>query len=72
MTGLLLAVFSGLADVLGVGSHPPIVNVQRPFLGTIQVVGMIGGFLIASAGVIIFALLGSEGPDEGEDGGEEA
>ena len=66
MTGLVIATASGLADVLGFGSHPPDVG-QRPFLGTLQAIGLIGGFLIASAGVIIFAMMGDPAsPDDPE------
>ena len=61
MTGLVIATASGLADVLGFGTHPPGVD-QRPFLGTLQAIGLIGGFLLASVGVIIFALMGDPAP----------
>ncbi len=63
MTGLVIAAASGLADVLGYGSHPPGPE-SRPFLGTWQATGLIGGFLIASIGVIIFALMGHPGPPD--------
>jgi hypothetical protein len=68
MTGLVIAVASGLSDILGFGSHPPIPPVQRPFLGSWQTAGLIGGFVLASFGLIIFVLLGPNGPDDG--GGE--
>src|SRR5688572_30421532 len=58
MTGLVIAVAAGLADVLGFGSHPVGIEGQRPLLGTIQAFGLIGGFIIASIGVLIFALMG--------------
>jgi hypothetical protein len=57
MTGLVIATASGMADVLGFGSHPSGI-LQRPFLGTWQTVGLVGGFLIASLGILIFALMG--------------
>ena len=63
MTGLVIATASGLADVLGFGTHPPSAE-QRPFLGTLQAAGLIGGFLIASAGVLIFAMLGDSDPPD--------
>ena len=62
MTGLVIATAAGLADILGFGSHPPIPPIQRPLLGHWQTAGMIGGFAIASAGLIIFVLLGSDEP----------
>lgn len=69
MTGLVIAVASGLTDILGFGSHPPIPPVQRPFLGSWQTAGLIGGFVLASFGLIIFVLLGPNGP--GSDDGTE-
>src|SRR5581483_6111960 len=71
MTGLVIATASGLADVLGFGSPPPGPE-HRPFLGTLQAAGLIGGFLIASAGVIIFALMGDAAPpdDSGDHSGD--
>jgi hypothetical protein len=67
MTGLVLATAAGLADVLGYGSHPIGVEAQKPFLGNWQATGLIGGFVVASIGVIIFAVMGHpEPPDESE------
>src|SRR5579863_10069570 len=54
LTGLLIAIASGLADVLGYGSNPPGPN-SRPMLGPYKMAGLIGGFLIAAVGVLIFA-----------------
>jgi hypothetical protein len=42
--------------------------VQRPFLGSWQTAGLIGGFVLASFGLIIFVLLGPNAPDD--EGGE--
>ncbi len=65
MTGLVVAIASGLADVLGYGSHAP--PEQRPFIGPWQAAGLIGGFLVASIGILIFALMGPDiPPDNGE------
>lgn len=66
LTGLLIATASGLADVLGFGSHPPGPN-QRPLLGPLQVAGMIGGFVIASIGVVMFAVMGHSEPPSNPD-----
>ncbi len=63
MTGLVISVAAGLADVLGYGSHPPGPD-QRPFLGTWQATGLIGGFVIASLGILIFVLMGHAGPPD--------
>lgn len=63
MTGLLVAVAAGLADVLGFGSHPPTQD-SRPLLGRLQALALVGGLIIASSGVVIFALFGPTPPDE--------
>jgi hypothetical protein len=62
MTGLLFSAAAGLADVLGFGSHAP-TKTQRPLLGNWQAVAFIAGFLIASAGIVIFVLFGPEQPE---------
>ena len=59
MTGLVIAIAAGLADVLGYGSNPPGPD-QRPILGPLQTAGLLGGFVVASIGVILFAILGDE------------
>ncbi len=63
MTGIVLATAIGLADVLGFGSNSPLIG-QRPTLGPWQTGGMIGSFIIASLGVLIFVLLGENAPDD--------
>ncbi len=60
LTGLLGAAAAGLADVLGYGSNPPLPG-QRPILGPYQALGLVGGFVIAALGVLLFALMGSSG-----------
>jgi hypothetical protein len=61
MTGLLIAAAAGLADVLGFGSHG-LNPGERPLLGRLQALAFVGGILLASSGVIIFALLGPSQP----------
>jgi len=63
MTGLVIAAASGLADVLGFGTHQPGVTAPRAYLGPVQALGVVGGFLIASLGVVIFALMGNSDDD---------
>lgn len=58
MTGLLIAAAAGLADVLGFGTHIS-AEYERPLLGRLQALFFIGGILLASSGVVIFALFGS-------------
>ncbi len=64
LTGLVIAAAAGLADVFGFGSHPP-TPTTRPLLGELQAMAFVGGFLVASAGVVIYALFGP--PAEPED-----
>lgn len=58
LTGLLVAAAAGLADVLGFGTHIPAENYDRPLLGQLQALFFIGGILLASSGVLIYALFG--------------
>ncbi len=67
-TGLLFAAISALGDLLGFGSHPPGIT-DGPFLGYWQAAGLVGGFVVASVGVVLFALLG---PPEDKGGGDGA
>lgn len=64
LTGLLIAAAAGLADVLGFGSHT-VTPTTRPLLGDLQAAAFIGGFLVASSGVVVFALFGPPPPDDG-------
>ena len=67
MTGLVIATATSLADVLGYGSHPIGLPGSRPTLGQWKAAGLVGGFLIASIGVIIFALMGQPGQPDSTD-----
>ncbi len=50
-TGYVIALFTGLADVLGLGSHP----LPRPFFGPLQSVGVqIGEFVIGLGILMMF------------------
>lgn len=57
-TGLLFSLLSGFADILGFGSHG---SSEGFFLGRGQAVGLVGGFLFASIGLLIYALGGPLG-----------
>ncbi|HML20382.1 MAG TPA: hypothetical protein PKD09_01960 [Aggregatilinea sp.] len=63
LTGLLFAAAAGLADVLGFGSHMPTAT-TRPLLGTWQAIAFIGGFLIASSGIVLYTLMGPSRSDD--------
>ena len=70
LTGLVIAAAAGLADVLGFGSHPPTPE-TRPLLGTLQALVFVGGFLVSSSGVVIYALFGPRAEPEDESGEEQ-
>lgn len=57
LTGLLFAAMAGLSDVLGFGSH--VIGSQSGTLfGALQAFGIIGSFVIASIGVLMYAVTG--------------
>jgi uncharacterized membrane protein len=61
MTGLLFAAMAGFADVLGFGSNIRPQSADA-VLGPLQALGVIGGLLIASIGVLLYAVSGN--PDD--------
>jgi len=63
LTGIIFSGMAGLADILGFGSHPRTADSDILF-GAWQAAGMIGGFFIASIGVLIYALTGNPDDDE--------
>ncbi len=58
LTGLLFAVMSGTADIVGFGSHGTNTTTQ-PLFGMLQAIGIIGSFIIAALGVLIYAVSGN-------------
>jgi len=66
LTGLLIAAAGGLADALGFGSHP-ITEDTRPLLGNLQAITFVGGILLASLGVVIYAWFGPAPHDDADD-----
>jgi hypothetical protein len=62
LTGLVLAGMAGLADFLGFGSHAPAVT--QPVFGCWQTIAIVIGFLIASLGVLIYAVTGAPPHDD--------
>lgn len=59
LTGLVFALLAGLADVLGFGSHFRTVEQDVYLIGPLQAAGVIGSFLLASMGVLIYAIAGN-------------
>lgn len=55
LTGLLACYVSGIADVLGIGTHRG-ASWERPFLGPLQLAGLLLGLLIVLVGLLLFWL----------------
>jgi hypothetical protein len=51
-TGLVIAYVTGLADVLGIGSH---FGAERPLLGPLQAVGIALGLVVTIVGIFMYA-----------------
>lgn len=62
LTGLLFAAMSGMADIVGFGSHGSAAGTQ-PLFGMLQAIGIIGSFILAALGVLIYAVSGDIGSD---------
>ena len=58
LTGLLFPGMTGLADVVGFGSHLRSNNNAEPLFGILQAIGIITSFLMAGIGVLIYAISG--------------
>jgi hypothetical protein len=56
-TGLIFALMSGLADVLGFGSNVR-TDLTDIYLGPWQAFGILGGFTLAALGVLLYAMSG--------------
>jgi len=62
LTGLLFAAMSGSADIVGFGSHGSVTGTE-PLFGMLQAIGIIGSFIIAALGVLIYAVSGNMDAD---------
>jgi hypothetical protein len=52
-TGLVFAYVSGLSDLIGIGTHVD-PNFERPFVGPLQLGGLLIGVLIITAGLLLY------------------
>lgn len=66
LTGLLISAAGGLADVLSFGTHTS-PEYTRPLLGPLQTAVFVGGLLIASSGVAVYATFGPSAVDDEPD-----
>lgn len=62
MTGLLFAAMAGMADIVGFGSHGNSAA-SPPLFGFLQAMGIIGSFIMAALGVLLYAVSGSLNDD---------
>nr|MBN1229458.1 hypothetical protein [Anaerolineae bacterium] len=60
LTGLVFSTAATMADVLGFGTH---IGEDGPLFGWLQAVGMLTGFVIAAAGVLVYGLPPKETPE---------
>jgi len=70
LTGLVVAALAGFSDFLGFGSHLP-QGSGTGYLGELQILGALLGYVAAFGGVFLYALAGSP-PPEPEDDAEPA
>lgn len=63
LTGLLLAGFAAMADILGFGSNPRTLE-SDIYFGPWQAVGLVGGFFVAALGVLLYAISGPTDDDD--------
>ena len=63
-TGLVIAVFCGMADVFGIGSHP--LSLGIPFFGPLQSKGVVFGEAVISIGIVMMYLPRSKKEIESE------
>jgi uncharacterized membrane protein len=61
LTGLVFAFVTGLSDLIGIGTHVN-PNFERPFVGPLQLGGLVVGLLMIVAGLILYYT--SRGPRE--------
>lgn len=59
LTGIVLAAFTGLADYLGFGSHVVELGSPQVFFGPIQAGAVLVFLLLASLGVLLYAVSGT-------------
>ncbi|MEZ4667634.1 MAG: hypothetical protein R3E39_06915 [Anaerolineae bacterium] len=57
LTGLLFAIMTGMADIVGFGSHLRSESAE-PLFGVLQAIGIIGSFVLAALGVLIYSVSG--------------
>ena len=61
-TGYIVCAVSGLADVLGIGSHN--IPSRLPYFGLWQSIGLVSGLLLIAMGVLLYAQRYSPIPEE--------
>lgn len=53
-TGLIFTYVAGYADLLRIGTHDESIGFDQPFVGPLQLVGLVVGIIIISAGLFMY------------------
>lgn len=53
-TGLVFAFVSGFSDIIGIGTHIQTNDFERPYVGPLQLGGIVLGVLLIAAGMILY------------------
>ena len=53
-TGLVFAFVSGFSDLIGIGTHVEVNSFERPYVGPLQLGGIVLGVLLITTGMILF------------------
>jgi hypothetical protein len=53
-TGLVFAFVSGFSDLIGIGTHVEVNNFERPYVGPLQLGGIVVGVLLITTGMILY------------------
>lgn len=53
-TGLVFAFVSGFSDLIGIGTHVEVNSFERPYVGPLQLGGIVLGVLLITIGMILF------------------
>ena len=53
-TGLVFAFVSGFSDLIGIGTHIQINDFERPYVGPLQLGGIVLGVILIATGMILY------------------
>lgn len=53
-TGLIFAYVSGFSDLIGIGTHTELNSFERPYVGPLQLGGIVVGVLLVTIGMLLY------------------